>query len=99
MFSDNDGIKDVDQRSYEDEESFQLYVKTTFPTVFNKFTTDKSIQCYYCDFLPRSKTLRDLEEEMITHVEDKHKVAKEALDRDNFDDEYDQDFLGLFTDK
>ena len=41
----------------------------------------------------------DLEDEMITHVSDTHKIAKEALDADNFDDEYHQDFLGVFIDK
>ena len=98
MLSD-DNTKTVDQSSNEEEESFQLYVRTNYPTVFNKFKTEKTIKCYYCDFLPRSKKLRDLEDEMITHVVDTHKVAIEDLENENFDDEYHQDFLGVFTDE
>ena len=98
MFRDDD-IKTDDQSNNDDEEYFQLYVKTNFPEVFKKFTTEKSIQCYYCDFLPRSKKLRDIEDEMMTHVEDTHKVAREDLDTENVDDEYNKDFLGLFTDE
>ena len=92
-------VKAVDETNDEDEEMFQLYVKTNFQAVFTKFTTEKSIKCYYCDFLPRSKKLRDIEDEMMTHVEDTHKVAREDLDAEKFDDEYHQDFLGLFTDE
>ena len=36
---------------------------------------------------------------MITHVVDTHKVAIEDLENENFDDEYHQDFLGVFTDE
>ena len=91
-------VKAVDETNDEDEQMFQLYVKTNCPAVFNKFTTEKSIKCYYCDFLPRSKKLRDLEDEMVKHIADTHKVAKEELDADNFDDEYHQDFVGLLLD-
>ena len=52
VFSDDDGIKAIDQSNDEDEESFQLYVKTNFPAVFKTFPTEKNNQCYYCDFLP-----------------------------------------------
>ena len=98
MLSD-DNTKTVDQSSNEEEESFQLYVRTNYPTVFKKFKTENAIKCYYCYFLPKSKKLRDLEDEMITHVVDTHKVAIEDLENENFDDEYHQDFLGVFTDE
>ena len=87
MLSD-DNTKTVDQSSNEEEESFQLYVRTNYPTVFNKFKTEKTIKCYYCDFLPKSIKLRDLEDEMITHVADNHKDVIEKLDEDIYDDEY-----------
>ena len=98
--NDVDGINSVDKESSdEDEESFQLYVKTNFSAVFDKFKIEKTIKCYYCDFYPKSRKLRDLEDEMITHVSDTHKEAKEVLEKEIFDDEYHEDFLGLFTDE
>jgi hypothetical protein len=77
--------------------SFKL--KQILQQYSKKITTEQRIKCYYCDFLPKSKKLRDIEDEMMTHVEDTHKVAREDLDTENFDDEYHQDFLGLFTDE
>ena len=65
--ADND-VKNVDQSSDEDEESFQLYVKTNFPAIFKKFKTENTIKCYYRNFLPRSRKLRDLEDEMMMHI-------------------------------
>ena len=94
--ADND-IKNVDQSSDEDEESFQLYVKTNFPEIFKKFKTENTIKCYYCNFVPRSRKLRDLENEMMTHIEDTHKDVIDRLEKDTFDDEYHEDFLGMFT--
>ena len=41
VFSDDDGIKAIDQSNDEDEESFQLYVKTNFPAVFKTFPTEE----------------------------------------------------------
>ena len=70
--ADND-VKNVDQSSDEDEESFQTYVKVNFEALFKMFKEEKTIKCFYCDFCPRSKKLRDLEDEMRTHIEDKHK--------------------------
>ena len=95
-----DDVVTVDKSSDEDEESFLLYVKTNFEPVYKKFKEENTIECYYCDFLPRSKKLRDLEDEMRIHLLDNHKDVTEDIDfeKDTFDDEYHQDFLGLFTD-
>ena len=83
----------------EQEEHFILYVKTNFEAVYKKFQEEKTIKCYYCDFLPKSIKLRDLEDEMITHVADNHKDVIEKLDEDIYDDEYHQDFIGLFSEE
>ena len=42
--------------------------------------------------------MRDLEDEMISHLIDNQKDVIERADTDNFDDEYHEDFVGLFTD-
>ena len=77
----------------EDEESFQLYVKTNFPAIFKKFKAENTIKCYYCNFQPRSRKLRCREDEMISHIEDIHKDVIERLDKDIFDDKFHEDFL------
>ena len=92
-------LNTVDQNNDEDEESIKLYVKTNFPAVFKKFKAEKTVKCYYCNFLPKSRKLRDLEDEMVTHIKNTHKDAKEVLDAEIFDDEYHEDFLGLFIDE
>ena len=66
--------------------------------MFKKFKAEKTIKCYYCNFTPKSRKLRDLEDEMVSHIKDTHKDAKEVLDSEIFDDEYHEDFLGLFID-
>ena len=96
-FSDGD-VDTIDQINDEDEEHFQTYVKVNFPAVFKKFKAEKTIKCYYCNFTPKSRKLRDLEDEMVSHIKDTHKDAKEVLDSEIFDDEYHEDFLGLFID-
>ena len=67
--------------------------------MYKKFQGKKTIKCYHCDFLPKSIKLRALEDEMITHVADNHKDVIEKLDEDIYDDEYHQDFIGLFSEE
>ena len=67
--------------------------------MFNKFKTDKTNHCYYCDLCPGSKKLRDIEDEMRTHLVDEHKHVIEALNPDVFDNELHQDFLEIFIDE
>ena len=96
--SDGD-VNTVDQSNDEDEEHFQTYVKSNFPALFKKFKAEKTIKCYYCNFPFRSRKLRDLEYEMVSHIKDTHKDVIEVMDTEIFDDEFHQDFLGLFIDE
>ena len=98
MLSDSE-IKAVDEIIDEDEESFQTYVQAYHPVLFRKFKTDKTIKCYYCDFLPRSKRLKDLEDEMRTYIIENHNHVIEGLDPEIFDDEFHQEFIELFIDE
>ena len=59
----------------------------------------KTIKCYYCDFCPRSTKLRNLEDEMRTHIEENHKQVIEGLDPEIFDDEFHQEFIEFFIDE
>jgi hypothetical protein len=66
----------------EQEEHFILYVKTKFEAVYIILKRKTLVNLIIVTFFPRSIKLRDLEEEMITHVADV--IGK--LDADIFDD-------------
>ena len=57
----------------EDEQMFQVYVQSYHPVLLRKLKIAKTIKCYYSEYLPRSKRLKDLEDEMRYHVEENHK--------------------------
>ena len=55
--------------------------------ILRKFKPDKTIKCYHFDFLIRSKRLKDLEDEMRTHIIENHNQVIEEFDSEIFNDE------------
>ena len=84
----------------EDEQHFDLYVEHNFEEIYEKFNNNsKQIDCYFCNFISKSKILIHIQEEMTNHLETNHSNVIEDFDPDNFvfDNNYHEDFLGLFV--
>ena len=57
----------------EEEEMFDLNVKTNFPEVFDYYLrNNKHIHCYFCDYISQSQVLKNIEDEITKHMEDNH---------------------------
>ena len=92
-------VKAVDETNDDDEQMFQTYVQSYHPLILRKFNIEKTIKCYYCEFLPMIKRLKDLEDEMRTHIEENHIHIIEGLDPEIFDDEFHRDFIEFFIEE
>ena len=57
----------------EEEEMFNLNVKTNFPEVFDYYLrNNKHIHCYFCDYISQSQVLKNIKDEITKHMEDNH---------------------------
>ena len=75
---------------------YELYVKTDFREVFDYFIENqKCVPCYFCDFTPKSKILKNLADELSDHMEEKHEQIIAAFDPDSssFENNLHKEFL------
>ena len=63
------------------EESFDLYVKTDLPKMFDHYlTSTKHVTCYFCDYKSKSQILKNISEEISNHVEETHEEISATFD-------------------
>ena len=66
----------------EEEEMFDLNVKTNFPEVFDYYLrNNKHILCYFCDYISQSQVLKNIEDEITKHIEDNHIISVFKADK------------------
>ena len=76
-------IRKSDQQS-EDKEMFETEVKSNFPEVFDLYLTNQNhIPCYFCDYVSKSQTLKNIKNEITTHMETKHEDIIEEFKSNN----------------
>ena len=60
--------EDIEKRMK--KKSFELYVKTSFPEVYDYYLTNqKHIPYYFCDYLSQSQVLKSIENDIINHMD------------------------------
>ena len=88
------------EESVQDDENFDLYVEHNYSEVYEKFISgQRQINCYYCKYVSKCKTMMNIQEEINEHLKTYHSEIIEKYDPDNFDSEsdYHQDFLDFFV--
>ena len=84
----------------DDEQNFDLYVEHNFEEIYEKFINNrKQLNCYYCDYVSKSKVMMNIQGELQKHIEINHSEIIEEYDPDtfDFDNDYHQDFLAFFV--
>ena len=84
----------------EEEEMYDLNMKTNFPEVFeNYLRNNKHIHCYFCDYISQSQDLKNIEKEMTKHLEDKHEniIAEFKAENTKVENLIHLEFLELFV--
>ena len=65
----------------EDEEMFDNYVKTNFPTLFDYYLkNDRYFPCQFCDYTSKRQNLKNIEDEITTHLAAKHEKILATFD-------------------
>ena len=84
----------------EDEQMFDVYVKSNFPEVFDIYLTNqKHMPCYFCDYVSKRKSLKTIKNEITTHIETYHEDIIEVFKSDETEVEnaLHLEFLELFV--
>ena len=84
----------------EDEQIFDLNVKSNFPEVFELYLTNQNhIPCYFCDYISKSQALKDIKTEITKHMETNHEHIIKEFKSDNTEIENitHLEFLELFV--
>ena len=81
--TDKNNSKDDETKSSEEtyeEKSFDLYVKTNLPEIYDYYLTNqKHIPCYFFDYISKSQVLKSIENEMINHMDTNHEDIIEVF--------------------
>ena len=86
--------------STEEEQSFDINVKNNFPDVFEHYLqNNRTIQCYYCDFRSKSKSLSNSKDEMNKHLNIEHKKVINTFEAEELviENLWHAEFLELFA--
>ena len=87
-------------KQIEDEQIFDLYVESNFPEVYDSYLTNQNhIHCYFCDYVSKSQALKNIKNEITTHMETKHADVIEVFKEDNTEVEnvFHIEFLEFFV--
>ena len=79
---------------------FDLYVQSNFSEDFDFYIKKKNhIPCYFCDYLSRSQVLKNIKNEIATHMETNHEDIIEMFKSDNTEVEnvYHLEFLDFYA--
>jgi len=94
-----DPSSDKATENIEDEETFDLYVKTNFPKIFDYYlNNNRYVPCYFCKYSSKSQSLKTIEVEMTKHLETKHEDILAAFDPVNsgYEDWIHEEYLQFF---
>ena len=70
----------------EDKQTFDLNVKTNFPEIFQLYVAIQNrIPCYFCDFISKKQTLKNIKNEITRHIETDHEEIIEDFNNDNME--------------
>jgi anaerobic ribonucleoside-triphosphate reductase len=107
-FDRTDGEKEADDEivdenvdeNVQDDENYDLYVEHNFPDVHERIISGKGqINCYFCDYISKNKTIMKIQEEVNNHLKTYHSEIVDSYDPDSFvsESDYHQDFLDFFV--
>ena len=88
-----------DNKNITEEEEFNSYVQTNFPKLFDYYLeNNRYVPCYFCDYCTKSQNLKEIEDELTTHLEKKHQDILTTFDPVNsgYEDWIHEEFLQFF---